>query len=476
MSDVQHEAAPPQPDAGDRVSPGLKAARIGLTALALGLSLIVGFTVDGPTLWGLAPIAIYAILVLVGLDIMLASVAALLSGFLLLHSNPIDAAGMLGDALGSDIVEIGLIIMLGAGLGEVLTRTQGATFLVRMIVDRFGVDTAVRAQLSIMIASGVLVIALGTLIGAFAIAAPIVIPIAARLGFTRSSTALMMFIGGACGMFVAPFVGSMVAIREYSGISYPEYVLTAGGPLTIVCFAVGFVVIRWCQRHPVSSDDYYDEREIGEPDAVLPPSARRSTVAFLISFAVLVVYGVVTKAGTSFAVVALVLMAVVTGIAARMPINTVLKAIYEGCGRLVDMFLLFWMLAALLAVVEELKPYDVLLERFGTDLKALGVLGFLIVVALIGWLGISGASAAQVIVIDRVFGPTADALGVPVAAWAVVLLCSCQADTFGPFPGPNMISPMAFARSTALKRMIYCGWILLAASLAVYVIQLALLS
>ncbi|MEU3270510.1 Na+/H+ antiporter NhaC family protein [Saccharomonospora sp. NPDC006951] len=474
MSEVEQERSASEKSTSRAAA--LTKARGGLVAVVLLGSLLIGFTVDGPTLWGLAPIAIYAVLVLAGLDIMLASVAALVSGFLLLHINPIDAAGMLGDALGTEIVEIGLIIMLGAGLGEVLTRTKGATHLVRMIVDRFGVDTAIRAQLSIMIASAVLVIALGTLIGAFAIAAPIVIPIAARLRFTKSGTALMMFIGGACGMFVAPFVGSMVAIREYSGISYPEYVMTAGGPLAIVCFAVGFAVIRYCQRRPVSDDDFYDESEITDSTEELPKTARHSTFAFLLTFSVLVVYGVITRAGTSFAVVALIVMAVATGVAARMPVNDVLKAIYTGCGKLVDMFLLFWMLAALLAVVEELRPYDVLLERFGDDLKALGVFGFLVVVALIGWLGISGASAAQVIVIDRVFGPTAAALGVPVSAWAVVLLCSCQADTFGPFPGPNMISPMAFARSTALKRMIYCGWILLSASLVVYVVQLAVLS
>lgn len=469
---------PATADAGTQPDPGsgrLQVVQACLTATALLLSLVVGISVDGATLWGLLPIAVYAVLILAGIEILLASVAALLSGLLLMQADPLEASTLLGDAMGSEIVLIGLIIMLGAGLGEVLTRTRGASYLVQMIVDRFGVHTEVRAQLSIMLASGVLVIALGTLIGAFAVAAPIVLPIAARLQFAKSATALMMFIGGSCGMFVAPFVGSMVAIREYSGVSYPEYVVSAGGPLAVVCFAVGYFVIRYCQRRPLE-DDFYDPAEFEAPEATLPRSARTSTIVFLIAFAVLVTYGVATKAGTGFAVVALIVMAAAAGVAARLPLAELLQTMYRGCGRVVDMFLLFWVLAGLLAIVEELKPYDVLLSRYGDDMEQLGVLTFLVVISLIGWLGISGASAAQVIVIDQVFGSTAAALGVPASAWAVVLLCSCQADTFGPFPGPNMVSPMAFARSTALKRMIYCGWILLSASLIVYVVELAILS
>src|SRR5690606_27238283 len=75
----------------------------------------------------------------------------------------------------------------------------------------------------------------------------------------------------------------------------------------------------------------------------------------------------------------------------------------------------------------------------------------------------------------RIFGPTAEALGVPIAAWSVVLLASAQADTYGPAPGVNMIAPVGMARSTALKRVLYSSWVLLLVSLAVYIGELAIL-
>lgn len=450
-------------------------AQLAIVLLCLIASAVLGAVNEPPTLWGLLPLGLFVVLLLLDLDIVITTVLAFLSALLLLGSPPQVAAEFLGDALGSDVMAIGMIILLGGGLGEVLMRTGAATDLVLLIMNRLGVGSPLRAQLGIMVASAVLVIALGTLIGAFALAAPLIIPIAARLGFTRSGTALMMFIGGTCGMFVAPFVGSMVAIRTASGISYPEFVVTAGGPLAIACFAVGFVLVRWNLRHPVDAEDYYGEEDKADSDAQVPRHARASTLAFLLSFVAIVVYAISTGAGTSFAALALMLMAVISGFAGRLKVTETLAALYEGCGKLFNFLLMFWLLGALFLAIEELNPYEVLLNKFGDNLQALGTFAFLVLVGLIGWLGIQGASAAQVLLVDKIFGPTAAALGVPVPAWSVVLLASAQADTYGPAPGVNMIAPVGMARSTALKRVLYSSWILLIVSLGVYMAELAIL-
>src|SRR5690625_1972802 len=213
------------------VSPFRRTAQFAVVALCLLASAVLGVLNGSPTLWGLLPLGLFVVLLLLDVDIVITTVLAFLSSLLLLGSSPSVAAEFLGDALGSDEMAICMIILFCGGLGEVLIRTGAATDLVLLIMNRLGVGSPLRAQHGIMVASAVLVIALGTLIGAFALAAPLIIPIAARLGVTRSGTALMMFIGGTCGMVVAPFVGSMVAIRTASGISYPEVVVTAGGPL-----------------------------------------------------------------------------------------------------------------------------------------------------------------------------------------------------------------------------------------------------
>lgn len=467
--DLSSKAVPP-------TRAGRTVAQIAVSALGLITAAVVGVASDGPSLWGLLPLLVYAALLLLDLDIVISTGTALLSGLLMLRSGPAAVAELLGGALGSDVVVIGLVIVLGAGLGEVLMRTGAAGELVKVVIKRFGIDSPVRAQLGIMLATAVLVIALGTLIGAFALAAPLVIPIAARLGFTRSGTALMIFVGGTCGMFVAPFVGSMIAIRTASGISYPEFVLVAGGPLAIACFGVGFLLVRWNLRHPADAADFYDEEDQVDPHEERLPHARASILGFLTTFVAVVAYAIISGASTSYAILALLVMALVAGACGRMSPKNLLKAIYEGSGRLFNFFLLFWLLAALFAAIEQLDPYTVLLERYGSNLRALGTFLFLVLVGLIGWLGIQGASAAQVVLVDKIFGPTAAALGVPVGAWSVVLLASAQADTYGPFPGVNMIAPVGLARSTALKRVLYSSWGLLLLSLGVYVLELWLLS
>ncbi|MDA3624681.1 permease [Saccharopolyspora sp. WRP15-2] len=466
-------------DAGDtapaRANTVRRRIQGGLVALGLIASAVLGPLTEPPTLWGLLPLGLFVVLLLIDLDIVIAAVVTSASALLVLGSNPAEAAGFLGDALGSDVLAIGMIIVLGGGLGEVLLRTGAAADLVRMIMRKLGDDSPARAQLGIMLASAVLVVALGTLIGAFALAAPLVIPIAARLGFTKSGTALMLFVGGTCGMFVAPFVGSMVAIRTASGISYPDFVLTAGGPLAVACFAAGFALVRWNLRHPVDADDYYGEEDEADSSAEIPAHARASTVAFLVAFVAIVAYAVIAGPGTAFAALALLVMAAVAGFAGRLKATELLTALYEGCGRLFNFLLMFWLLGALFLIIEEINPYEVLMAQWGGNLQALGTFAFLIIVGLIGWLGIQGASAAQVVLVDKIFGPTAAALGVPVPAWSVVLLASAQADTYGPAPGVNMIAPVGMARSTALKRVLYSSWILLFVSLAVYAVELAIL-
>ena len=55
-----------------------------LAAVGLALSVAAGIVVDGPTQWGLLPIGLYALLALLGMDIMVATVVAIASALLIL--------------------------------------------------------------------------------------------------------------------------------------------------------------------------------------------------------------------------------------------------------------------------------------------------------------------------------------------------------------------------------------------------------
>ncbi|MFC5833308.1 Na+/H+ antiporter NhaC family protein [Nonomuraea insulae] len=448
-------------------------ALIGLVA-----SVGAGFLANGPTLWGLLPIALYALLSLLGMDIVIATVIALLSGVLVAQMPPIDIGALLGDSLADQVTMIGLIIMLGSGVGEILKSTGVAGTIVRGVMRVVGEKSRSAVILGVMVASLLLVASLGTLAGALAIAAPILLPITARMGFTRSATASMMFIGGCAGLTIAPFAGSNVAIMDAAGIGYLGYLGYGAGPLAVLSLIMGLIVVPWMQRRTERIDDFYSEAEVGSAsDADVPNAgAGRATAAFLIALLAGVAYATVTMAGTAFPLLALPVLGVVTGLASGLGPKEIIELLYRGASRLISIFLLFWLLAALFITIDKLAPFKVILDMYGESLAGSSPFVFTILIALLGWVGVPGATAAQVVLLDKVFGDLAATIGVGVGAWTIVLLFASKADTYGPFPNANMVGAMGLARSSNLRNMMITGWALLVPSCLMYTAILLFLS
>ncbi|WP_297746685.1 Na+/H+ antiporter NhaC family protein [uncultured Tessaracoccus sp.] len=441
-----------------------------LAAIGIGLSLYAGFTTgEGPTLWGLLPIILYAVLSLLGMDIVVATVIAIASGVTIAGLGPAEIGKVLGDSMADLITVIGLIIMLGAGVGEILKVTGVAKTIVRGVMRVFGDKRRWAIAYGIMTSCVVLVASLGTLAGAIAIASPILLPIAARMKFTKSATAMMMFIGGASGLAVAPFAGSNVAIMEAANVSYLQYLQYGAGPIAILSMLLGYPVVLFIQRLSAKHDDYYTDAEIGLADDVeIPKNAGRSTAVFLLALVASVVYATWMEAGTTFPLLALPFLGLVTGLAGGLGLTDILKHFYKGCASLVSIFILFWMLAALFIMIDTLAPFDVILETYGEGLASGSRFLFTILIALLGWVGIPGATAAQVVLLNEVFGPLATTMGVSAGAWVVVLLFASKADTYGPFPNGNMIGVMGMARSKNLRNMLIGGWLLLIPATILY--------
>lgn len=440
-----------------------------LALLGLLASLVAGFLVDGPTLWGLLPIVLYAALALLGMDINVATLVAVLSGVLVLQPTPLAFGELMGKAVADSITMIGLIIMLGAGVGEVLRVTGVASTIVHGVMRLVGRRNPTAVILGIMLASLVLVACLGTLAGALAISAPILLPIAARLGFTRSATAAMMFIGGCAGLALAPFAGSNVAIMQAAGAGYLSYLLHGAGPLALLSLVLGPFVVRFIQRRTEAIPaERYDAAELTGADAETPPRARAATAAFAVVLLASVVYATWQGAGTSFPLIALPAIGIATGLAGRLPVTEIAVLIYRGAAKLVPIFILFWLLAGLFLLIDRLAPFEVVLAQYQTSLAASSAFVFAVIVALLGWVGVPGATAAQVVLLDKVFGPLAEAIGVPVSTWIVVLLFASKTDTYGPFPNGNMVGVMGLARSENLRNMLITGWLLLVPACLMY--------
>jgi H+/gluconate symporter-like permease len=458
------------------LSPRRRATTNAIAVAGLVVCGIAGFFTEAPTLWGVAPIAMYAALCLLGMDLVVATVVSLVAGVLVAQQSPAEFGTLLGESLADMVTMIGLIIVLGAGVGEVLRVTGVADNIVRSVMRVAGERSQRAVLLGVMLSCLVLVTSLGTLAGALAIAAPILLPVAARIGFTRSATAAAMFVGGCAGLALAPFAGSNVAIMEAADVGYLTYLQYGAAPLAVLSLATALVVVPWIQRRTVTTGDFYTDAELAAEASEARPAAGRATATFLLLLVVTVVYATVTNAGSAFPLLALPLLGIATGFAGKLSATDIAAQMYRGGARLLSIFLLFWLLAALFLVMEALQPYDVILEHFGPRLEQTSGLSFAIAIAMLGWVGVPGATAAQVVLLDEVFGGLAATVGVGAGAWVIVLLWASKADTYGPFPNANMIGAMGLARSTNLRALLYTGWMVLIPACLMYVVLLAVLT
>ncbi|MGY4772220.1 Na+/H+ antiporter NhaC family protein [Kribbella sp. CWNU-51] len=444
-----------------------------LAAIGLLASVVAGLLTDGPTLWGLLPIVLYAVLCLLGMDIVVGTVIAVLSGILIAGLSPIETGTLLGKSLADSVTAIGLIIVLGAGVGEVLRVTGVATTIVSGVMRIAGDRSRVAVVVGVMVSCLILVASLGTLAGALAIAAPIVLPITARLGYTRAATASMIFIGGCAGLTVAPFAGSNVAIMTAADVNYLTYLGYGAGPLAVLSLVLGPLVVAYIQRRTEGTGDDYDLAELVSGDSATTARApRAATATFLVVLLGSVVYATVTEAGTNFPLLALPVLGIVTGLAGRLSARDIAEHMYRGGAKLISILLLFWLLAALFALIDQLAPFKVILDELGPELATVSGFGVAIAIALLGWVGVPGATAAQVVLLDKVFGTLAAGAGVGPGAWVVVLLFASKADTYGPFPNANMVGAMGLARSSDLKSMLITGWMMLVPACVMYAVIL----
>ena len=425
-------------------------------------------------LWGLLPIGLYALLALSGMSVLISTLIALVSAIFLDIPTGAQFGDLLVGSLTNQVTIIGFIIVLGAGVGGILRETGVAQVIVAGVLRIVGQRGPRAVALGIMFACLILVASLGTLAGALAIAAPLLIPVAARLGYTRISTATLMFVGGCAGLALAPFAGSNVAIMQAAQVGYGTYILFGAGPLALLTLGVGILWVPLIQRRSAKRGDFYTPDEAADKNIIITPLARRATRLFFGILVVLVTFAILAGIGIAFPLIALPILAAMTGFGARLSVKRWFASIGQGMRSMVGVFVLFWLLAVLFLAVDRLQPFDAVLALLQPQLQASSPFLFSLLVSLIGWVGVPGATAAQVVLIDKVFGPLAGEIGVSASSWVVVLLFASKADTYGPFPNPNMVSAMGLARSNNLRIMLLTGWILLVPAVLMYILILFL--
>ena len=412
---------------------------------------------DLPPILGLAPLVLYIILafkenmhpiVNVGVCVLL---GAILSG---------ESIGNLGNvvyaSMGSFLALVGFIIMLGSGLGMVLRKTGVAENIVQLFMQKIGVKTQKRAILATMVSSIVLVTLLGTLAGANAIIAPIVIPLVAAVGLTPSTLAVIFQGAGQTGLFLSPFGPPMVTLMQITGLSYPRVLLCAGLPIAVIMWIGTYIMAVRTQKQTQGKESFGEQAEEKPALSAEKVKATKSTVAATAAFALImlamVVWGIVTAGGASFVILVMIVASLVTGLVGGMSPGQVFDAMMEGCGRMFWMFFMFLLFDPFLNFVTNSGGFEALVDLVEPYISVGGVIGFAIIVSLIGIFGINGAAVAQAMMIDTLFRPFLGDLGVSMELWAAIVLVGSQITSFA-YPGADMIGQMGLAHASDIKPM-----------------------
>ena len=145
-----------------------------------------------PPILGFLPLVLYIILMMKGKDMNLSVLICVILGAVMTGESVSGFGTVLQNSLSSFLSLIGFIIVLGSGLGEVLTRTKVAHNIVHLVIGKAKLKSKKQAIFIAMCTSTLLVSMLGTLSGSNAIIAPILIPIMASLGITTSTLGVIL--------------------------------------------------------------------------------------------------------------------------------------------------------------------------------------------------------------------------------------------------------------------------------------------
>lgn len=426
-----------------------------------------------PSIAGLLPLIIYIILSFKeDMNPVVNVFICALIGAILVKQPIMQLGSVIAASTGSFLALIGLIIMLGSGLGSVLKKTGVAENLINILMTKIGVNTEKKAILATMITSVVLVTLLGTLAGANAVIAPIVIPLVASMGITPSTVAVIFQGAGQTGLFLGPFSPPVVTIMQITGLTYPQVLMYAGIPVAGVMWVVTYFRARKTQKETFGVYKYELNDQV-KSNYQATAEVKRATTVFLIVIMALIAYGIYAKGGASYAILIMVVSAVCTGVASGIRIKVVADTFFEGMARLVWMFVMFLIFEPFLMFVEKSGAFKALFEVLTPLIQSSGEVMFSVVAALIGVFGINGAAVAQALLMDSLFGTMAKGLGVHMGLWAAVLLVGSQITSFA-YPGGDMLGQMGLARSNDLKSMLKMGYSVILATMTV-VIVLALI-
>ncbi|ASN05361.1 GntT/GntP/DsdX family permease [Virgibacillus necropolis] len=433
---------------------------------------------EAPTIWGIVPLLIFIFFAFRGWNPVAALLLAVIVGAVMSGEGLIGISSSIKDGLGSFLAYVGLMILSGAGLGKIIERTGAAQNLVKFIMIKLKVNSPTKAIFGTMLCSMLITGMLGTLAGANAVIAPVIIPIVAAVGVSSSVVAVIFQGAGTTGLFLGPFTPPMVTITELTGLSYKQVLFSASIPLTIIVWITTFIYCKVILKKSLKTNPYTEgdivliesDSEDGSISKRDKKIKAQSTFAFIATLLGLIIYGVIIEGGSTFAIGIILTTAVVTGLVGRLSPNEIASTFFEGAKPLIWLFFQFVLFSPFIYYIEKLGGFEAIANYLLPLVENGGNEMFLSLATILGVVGIPGASVAQMTVLQEMFADTITTLGIPMTVWVLALLVGSQMTEYL-YPVGDTLGAMGIARSKDLKNMVTFGVVVTIAAVIMAVIM-----
>lgn len=414
--------------------------------------------VQEPSLLALIPLLIFIVLAFREINNTVAAIAGCAVGAVLLGLDFKALASGLQAALGSSTVMMGIIVMMGAGLGVLMTETRVTHTIVYFFVKRIGVNSEAKAKALVILCSVVVCGLLGTMGGGNAVLAPVLIPVMSSVGLAPTVVGMLLFAAGQVGMIVAPLSGVTLTTLEVTGLTYGQLMIQAVLPFSIFLLVGNWIGATRVQNRLRGREVYeLSEDMVDINKVVIDPKETRTTIAFLVAFAALVIYGIISKQGTAYAMVVMILLSIVLLIFGRIESGKGVKLFIQGLNSQTGLLLLFIFFQLLINMVNLGGGFDALSSLLGGLAKSGGPTGVMLVSALVGGFGIEAAALAEIKIIAEMFGPLATEVGLPMGCFAVSILAATRL-TGATYPTSNFMTAIGTARGSNIKEGLKISW------------------
>lgn len=414
--------------------------------------------INGPSLLALIPLIIFIVLSFKEVNNTLAALAGCLVGVFLLGLDIKSIAKGIQAALASSTVMMGVIVMMGSALGVLMNRTKVTHTLVCWFVKKIGINTRTKGKIVLVLCTILVCGLLGTMGGGVAVLAPIMIPIMANLGLAPTVVSMLFFAAGQIGIISGPLVSVTLATLEVTGLTYGQYMLQAVIPFSIFLMAGTWYGANKVQKRLDGKETYEITDDMVDLDKiVISKNELITAVAFLATFVFLVIYGIITKQGTNYALVVMLILSAVVAIFGKVKPTTAIKDFTKGFSSQTSLFLLFIFFQLLIDMVSLGGGFDALANVLGKAATAGGPTGVMLVSSLVGGFGIEAASVAEIKIIGEMFGGLARTVGLPMGCFAVTILASTRL-TGATYPTSNFMMLMGTGRGTNTKEALKISW------------------